>query len=165
MSREIIIQARLNKEVIYEDYVCGRDSTTNYMANLVIKYCQGHNTDDCELALNWGWGSTDYEHQTLAQIKERLSEYELQDKKEIDKTKSYAQDLRLARRNAQTVEAFDQFTKRIDDTEQWIEDNDFSRAASLKDMLTKAEDKLNARPAFVGDYEQLAKELVIIWSE
>ena len=35
MGREIIIEAKKGKKELYSDFVCGRESVTGYIANLV----------------------------------------------------------------------------------------------------------------------------------
>lgn len=139
MGREIIIQARYNDNVIYEDYVCGRDDATSYIANLVCNYCKEHNLDTNEITYDC---SSDTQTNNLEGVKKQLQGYLDKDTLEINKARSCLEDLKCARRNTTTVKNFDEFTERCEEVEQWIEDNDWSRAGSLIEMINLAKEKL-----------------------
>lgn len=167
MGREIIIQAKINGEVKYENYVCGRDSATEYIANLVNDYCNSHNLDTCEISYVVSHNNTyqcieSYYEDTkqLTIIKRHLEEYAQQDEKEIANAKEYLNDLKVARRNTTTAEEFDKFTSRIEDATQWVEDNDYSRARNLINIIELALKIINKfkSPIQVG-------VITIIWSE
>lgn len=178
MGREIIVQARHNDKVIYDDFVCGRDDATGYIASLVSDYCEKNNLDTCEISYNVN-SSKDMED--LFKVRESLEEYAKKDRREIDKAKTCLEDLGCARRNARTLNDFDEFSERYEETEQWIEENDYSRADIIIGMLDKASSELATEINLVKSSMQLRDtydfdefhrisvpgkfEIIIIWSE
>lgn len=142
MGREIIVQARYNGDTIYEDYVCGRDDATQYIATLVCNYCEKHNLDNNEITYDLAFSE---QMLNLNEVLKYLQEYKDKDIREIEKAKACLEDLKYARRNSSTIEEFDNFTERYEAVEQWIENNDWSRASSLIEMLTKARTELQSK--------------------
>lgn len=178
MGREIIIQARHNDKVIYEDFVCGRDDATSYIATLVSDYCEKNKLDTCEISYN---ANSSKDLDELHKVREILEDYAKKDKREIDKARTCLEDLSWARRNASTLNDFDEFSERYEQVEQWLEKNDYSRADSLIGMLDKASEELGSeinlvkasmqihnsfgRDDFYGVTVPGKFEIVIVWSE
>ena len=150
MGRELIVQVRdrQTKKVQYEDYICGRDDATNYIAQLVYNRratlpeinedSLGGTalSDRYSLIFNINNGA---EMKELANICSNLKEYADRDNAEIQKAKDTLEDLRAARRNCGIYEEFEKFSDAIDTTQQWLENEDYSRAGSLLDYLEDAQ--------------------------
>ena len=147
MGREIIVQIRdrsRNFQVMDEDYVCGRDDATTYIANLVYakrETLPNVNEDDLEgIELNNRYSlifdiNDKEQFHELSNICNNLKEYADKDNAEINKAKETLADLKIARRNCSIYEEFEKFSDAIDTTEEWLENEDYSRAGSLLDMI------------------------------
>lgn len=133
MGREIIIEAKKGRKELYSDYVCGRDSATSYIANLVYNSPNKKVRETGTLTFYPG-------DKKLNDIQFKIQEYADKDNFEIEKAKATIDDLKIARRNSRTAKDFTDFSEMIDNTYEWLEQEDFSRAQSILDMLTKAKD-------------------------
>lgn len=132
MGREIIIEAKKGRKELYSDFVCGRDSATGYIANLVYNSPNKKTRETYTLVFHLG-------DKELVNIKSELQEYADKDNFEIEKAKSTIEDLKIARRNSRTAKDFTDFSEMIDNTYEWLEQEGFSRAQSIIEMITKAE--------------------------
>ncbi len=178
MGREIIVQIRdrsRNFQVMDEDYVCGRNDATNYIANLV--YAKRENLPEADednlegidlsdrYSLIFDLSDREQFHE-LSDICNRLKEYADKDYAEIDKAKETLADLKIARRNCRIYEEFEKFSDAIDTTQEWLENEDYSRAGSLLDMISDCrrmienKDKPKSTLPSNGEYE-----IVIILSD
>ena len=162
MGREIIFEVQVDGERFYfEDegslYVCGRDDATEYMARL----CEY--TDKGILYLT----CSDYER--YLSIKEELKEYYDKDMFEIQKARDAIEDLREARRHALNSKIFSDFSDVMDNTYEWIEQNNWSRAGSMIEYLDKCYNKMLDLVNANTDEDRLAViekyKVAIIWSE
>ena len=135
MGREIIIEAKKGKKELYSDYVCGRDSATSYIANLVYNSPNKKVRETGTLTFYYG-------DKKLRDIKSKIQEYADKDNFEIEKAKATIDDLKIARRNSHTVKDFTEFSELIDDTYEWLEEEGSSTAQSILDMLAKSEDSI-----------------------
>ena len=135
MGREIVIEAKKGRKELYSDYVCGRDSATSYIADLVYN---SPNKKVCET----GTLTFYYGDKKLRDIKSKIQEYADKDNFEIEKAKSTIEDLKIARRNSHTVKDFTEFSELIDNTYEWLEEEGSSIAQSILVMLVKAEDSI-----------------------
>ena len=179
MGREIIFEVRENDKTIWplkgdDMYVCGRDDATTYVAQLIYDQIEkildankNLTTDDLQ--------DSDYEilltcndYDKYLQIKNNLQEYLDKDMKEIQKAKDTLEDLREARRHA-NYEDFFKFSESMDTTEEWIEDNGWSRAGDMIDYLDRCYnhmlDLVNADPNSDRDYIINKYKVAIILSE
>ena len=160
MGREIIFEVRKNNKVFWPENggeslcVCGRDSATTYLAQVIIDASKDEDEEPV-LFLT----SNDYDK--YFEIKSNLQEYYNKDMKEIKKAKDALEDLREARRHTTTIKDFEDFSNVMDETESWIEDNDYSSAGSLLEYLDICYNMLdNVNP---GDDEDI--KVAIILSE
>ena len=135
MGREIIIEAKKGRKELYSDYVCGRDSSTDYIANLVYNSSNKKVRETGTLTFYYG-------DKKLRDIKSKIREYADKDNFEIEKAKATIDDLKIARRNSHTVKDFTEFSELIDNTYEWLEEEGSSTAQSILDMLVKAEDSI-----------------------
>ena len=171
MGREMIFEVRDNNKPIWPDpndidaalYVCGRDDATNFLASYVNNHLPEDQDDDTEPVVLLRVDDKD-----LKYIKERLEEFADKDYKEIEKAKEALADLREARRHA-NYEDFFKFSESMDETRQWIEEESWSRADTMRTYLFDCEEKaldyINAdnspdREAVIDRYR-----IAIIWSE
>ena len=169
MGRELIVQVRdrQTKAVQYEDYVCGRDDATNYIAQLVYNRrdtlpeidedtLEGTELSD-RYSLIFNVDNED-DSKELANIRCNLKEYADRDNAEIQKAKDALEDLKVARRNCNIYEEFEKFSDAIDRTQEWLETEDYSRAGSLLEYLENAQ-----RLAF--NYNKFGSQIIIELSE
>lgn len=164
MGREIIFEVHDNKQCVWPDpnniedalYVCGRDDATSYVASL----CQ-NNEETLYLSCN--------DYQTYLKIKENLQEYYDKDMFEIQKANITMEDLREARRNCNVYDEFVKFSQAMDDTQDWIDNNNWSRAKNMLDCLNKCYDKMldlvNSDPSEDRQAVIERYKVAIIWSE
>ena len=156
MGREIIFEVRENNKPIWPDpndidaslFVCGRDDATTYIAQLIYNQIDEKLATDKNLTTD-DLEDSDYvilltcnDYNKYLQIKNNLQEYYNKDMKEIQKAKDALEDLREARRHTTTLEEFKNFSNVMDETENWIENNDWSRAGSLIEYLDKCYNKM-----------------------
>lgn len=141
MSREIIFEVRKDNKTVWPDssildslYVCGRDDATAYLAQLILDDNIEDNEDDT-LFLS-------YNDKRLDMIKKILTEYYHADLREIDKAEETLEALKEARRYS-SYEDFFKFSKSIEETQQWLNNNNYSRAESLIECLDKCINKVN----------------------
>lgn len=128
MGREISCEVRRkdSDERIwgsYEDqdmFVCGRDDATTFILSLADE------SGEIDYLPKMGW------------IDSSLAAYAAKDRGEINKAKQYLADMVCARKNARNYREFSSFNNPIENTEEWIRDNDWSRAESLVEMLNLA---------------------------
>lgn len=183
MGREIIFEVRDKGKAVWPDpnnidealYVCGRDDATEYMARLVQNKINDILDSNSEMtvdnlpdeAYSVLLSANDYNR--YLKIKENLKEYYDKDMFEINKAKETLSDLREARRHCTTYDEFVKFSEAMDDTHDWIEDNDWSRAGHLIECLDKCYDKMldlvnddpnEDRQSVIERYK-----VAIIWSE
>lgn len=165
MGREIIFEVRDTGKPVFPEgneplSVCGRDNATTYMAQLILD----SDTNDEEILY-----LTCNEYAFYEEIKDRLREYLKEDQHEIQKAKDALEDLREARRHTATLKDFEDFSNAMDGTEDWIKENNWSRAGDMIEYLDKCyskmldlvtEDKNEDRPYVINRYK-----VAIIWSE
>ena len=118
-----------------QEWVCGRDNATTYIASLVDR--DEEVEDGCCVDIT--------RENAFESARESLMEYYDQDKREIDKAKRELNDLLTARRNARDYKEFCSFGQAIEDTEDWLASEDFSRAGSLVAMMDHARAALKDR--------------------
>ena len=135
MGREIVIEAKKGRKELYSDYVCGRDSATSYIADLVYNSPNKKVRETGTLTFYYG-------DKKLRDIKSKIQEYADKDNFEIEKAKATIDDLKIARRNSHTVKDFTEFSELIDNTYEWLEEEGSSIAQSILVMLVKAEDSI-----------------------
>lgn len=170
MGREIIFEVRENNKPIWPDpddidaalFVCGRDDATTYIAQLI------YNQIDEKLDADKNLTTDDLEHSDYTilltcndydkylQIKNNLQEYYDKDMKEIQKAKDALEDLREARRHTTTLKDFEDFSNVMEETEIWIENNDYSRAGSLIEYLDKCYNRMLDYVTLDGDDDREA---------
>lgn len=143
MGRELIVQLRKDKEILFDDYVCGRDDATNYIAQLIYDKQKDRKEpeDSDEEAIQFYYSlqfklCTDYK--LLSSLRETLADYAAKDNEEISKANETLCDLRIARRNTHTLKDFNDFTEAIQTAQMWIDEDSFSRAQILLDLIDKA---------------------------
>ena len=158
MGREIIVEARVvdNKtkspRTIWEDYVCGRDDATGYIAMVINNKVQNGSEpepDDNASEEEWSeYYSVSFDFYSasdmiaLNDVIDNLQGYADTDNNEIQKAKDELDDLRAARRNATNIEDFCSFGEEIERVRNWIETEDYSRAEMLVSMIKVALKKL-----------------------
>ena len=129
-------------------FVCGRDDATTYIAQLVcdqinekLKADKNLTTDDLQDS-DYAILLTCNDYNKYLEIKRNLKEYYYKDMKEIQKAKDTLEDLKEARRHTTTIKDFEDFTASMEETEDWIERNDYSRAGSLIECLDKCYNRM-----------------------
>lgn len=144
MGRELVFKLRRieNSEssIECEDYVCGRDDCTNYIAQQILDdgddYSLVYKLDDKQDCLK------------LSNLLGMISDYAAEDSHEILKAQNALDDLREARRHCSLYEEFVKFSDAIDNTEQWLHEESYSRANNIYNILTtfrqKAEDEFGS---------------------
>lgn len=159
MGREIIVSLRKDKKVVYEDYVCGRDGATNYIAQLVynkvnefkgdIDTLSDEETDKLYSLIY----KLNLENENLisSQIIEPLQEYKDEDYKEINKAKNELSALDEARRHCGVYDEFVKFTNAMEQVQEWLDSEDYSRAGSLLEIIDKCRKIVEQRG--YSDYE------------
>lgn len=168
MGREIIFEVRKNDKVFWPDdseetlFVCGRDIATSYIAQLI------YNQIDEKLDANKNLTTDDLQdddyvlfltcndYPKYLGIKRDLQEYYDRDMKEIQKAKDTLEDLREARRHTATLKDFEDFSNSMDETESWIENNDYSRAGDLIEYLDKCYNRMLDYVNLDGDEDREA---------
>ena len=119
-----------------EDFVCGRDDATNFIAMLA----SDDEKDDWAIPIGRD------PKQRLYILKE-LRAYAKKDEREVDKAKREKRDLLAARRCATKFEDFASFSAAIEETEQWLEENEsWSRAQALIDMIDVSVEEFSSHP-------------------
>ena len=178
MGREIIVQIRdrsRNFQVMDEDYVCGRDDATSYIAQLVynkrddLPDIDEDNLEGRELSdrysLIFDISNKEQFHE-LSDICNRLKEYADKDYAEINRVKNLLEDLRLARRNCSVYEEFAKFSDAMDEAQTWLDNEDYSRAGSLLDMINDCRRMIENQNTPESSLPSNGKyEIVIILSE
>ena len=144
MGRELVFKLRRieNSEstIECEDYVCGRDDCTNYIAQQILD-----DGDDYSLVYK-----LDDKHDCLklSNLMDVIREYSAKDYKEITKAENTLEDLREARRHCSLYDEFVKFSDAIDNTQQWLDEESYSRANHIYTILTtfrqKAEDEFDS---------------------
>lgn len=144
MGRELVFKLRRieNSEATIEceDYVCGRDDCTNYIAQQILDdgddYSLVYKLEDKQDCLK------------LSNFLGMISDYAAEDSHEIMKAQNALEDLREARRHCSLYEEFVKFSDAIDNTEQWLHEESYSRANNIYSILTtfrqKAEDEFGS---------------------
>lgn len=160
MGREIIIEGYChNKKIDFspEDlYVCGRDDATTFIANYVIN--NQKNDDDCYVDL---YLHKDEDYKKYKYICNELEDYKKKDYKEIDKAHQTLNQLLLAQSHA-NYEDFFKFQHSIEETQNWIETESYSRAEDLLRYMRIVEYCIMKEQGKCADD---AYYLRIIWSE
>jgi len=168
MGREIIFEVRKNDKVFWPDdseetlYVCGRDDATTYIAQLICNQVNKKLDANKNLTID-DLQDDDYvlfltcnDYPKYIEIKRDLKAYYDKDMREIQKAKDALEDLREARRHTATIKDFQDFSNAMDETESWIEDNDYSRAGSLIDCLDKCYNRMLDYVNLDGDEDREA---------
>ena len=170
MGREIIFEVQVDGKTYWPDhndtdaalYVCGRDSATSYIAQLIYNQIdekldadKNLTTDDLQ-ASDYALFLTCNDYKKYIEIKNNLKEYYNKDMREIQKAKDTLEDLREARRHTATLKDFEEFSNVMDETEDWIERNDYSRAGSLIECLDKCYDRMLDYVNLDGDEDREA---------
>ena len=144
MGRELVFKLRRieNSEssIECEDYVCGRDDCTNYIAQQILDdgddYSLVYKLDDKEDCLK------------LSNLLGMISDYAAEDSREIMKAQDALEDLREARRHCSLYDEFVKFSDAIDNTQRWLDEESYSRANNIYNILTtfrqKAEDEFGS---------------------
>ena len=144
MGRELVFKLRRienpESSIECEDYVCGRDGCTNYIAQQILDdgddYSLVYKLDDKQDCLK------------LSNLLGMISDYAAEDSREIMKAQNALEDLREARRHCSLYEEFVKFSDAIDNTQQWLDQESYSRAAhiysTLKTFRQKAEDEFDS---------------------
>ena len=144
MGRELVFKLRRiensESDIECEDYVCGRDDCTNYIAQQILDdgddYSLVYKLDDKQDCLK------------LSNLLGMISDYAAEDSHEILKAQNALEDLREARRHCSLYEEFVKFSDAIDNTEQWLHEESYSRANNIYNILTtfrqKAEDEFGS---------------------
>lgn len=169
MGREIIFEVRKDNKVVWPEeghdlYVCGRDSATEYMALTVDNDSVEEDNVGNVLLLN-------HKDARYYRIREQLLEYYDRDLVEIQKAKDTLDDLREARRHANYSD-FMKFSESMENTQEWLDDNDYSRAGTMIEYLDLCFDKLeyfidsDVQDGII-DKQRNAQhyQVAIIWSE
>lgn len=140
MGREIYCKLydRKNNNVLFEDadlYVCGRDACTNYLAELAYKNTKTE--EDCPyISVSLDAENVKDGDILFADLCEKIQKYADADWREIDKVAAYRDDAREARKQA-NFEDFRKFSGLIAEAEEWLEENSWSRADAVRDMLNQ----------------------------
>ena len=144
MGRELVFKLRRieNSEssIECEDYVCGRDDCTNYIAQQILDdgddYSLVYKLEDKQDCLK------------LSNLMDVIWEYSAKDYKEITKAENTLEDLREARRHCSLYDEFVKFSDAIDNTQRWLDEESYSRANNIYNILTtfrqKAEDEFGS---------------------
>lgn len=159
MGREILIKLKKvdksGSRIDCEDFVCGRDDATNYIAQQV--YNKRENLPDVDEDNLEGEALSDRysliynlndskDWLALSDLCNVIAEYAYRDSLEIRKAKDALEDLREARRHCSVYDEFMKFSEAMDNTQQWIDDEGFSRAAKINSVIStyreKADDNL-----------------------
>ena len=140
MGREIYCQLRKDGQTwenpawdsasAAELFVCGRDDATNFVAM--------HAGEDCEICLS--------DPEEMRVVVRELRSYAKKDTDEIDRAKGYLRELKAARRNARNLEEFESFNPEIERSEECIQEESWSRAKSVIDMINTALSVKKAHP-------------------
>lgn len=150
MGRQLTFKLRKiensNSTIECEDYVVGRDDSTNYIAQEVLD--EGgddevlvYKLDDKQDCLK------------LSNLVDMISEYSAKDQCEIMKAKNYLEDLREARRHCSLYDEFIKFSDAMDGTQQWLDDESYSRASHIYNILTTFRHKADDEFGSNGKYE------------
>ena len=143
MGLEISIELRREgRDPIQIGYVCGRDEATLYVANL----CDNEVKEGDEEAIPTILLPIVHPHaeteanarKTAHEILDELSGYAAADELEVQKAELELKSLLETRKNCVTFEAYHGFADAIDGTRDWLRNNKYSRAASLRDDLARA---------------------------
>lgn len=102
-----------------EGWVCGRDSATNYI-------CLCTDRSGVYACLEGG---------NLKRIQEEIQEYAQKDRDEIRRVKSRLEGLLAARKNARNYAEFSSFDEPIDECQEWLKQESFSRAEALLALI------------------------------
>lgn len=151
MGREIIFEVRDKEKCIWPNpdkideslYVCGRDDATDYIAQLVHNKIDGILESNKKITIDnlpedsYTILLTCKDYDKYLQIQSELESYYKADQFEIDKAKEALTDLREARRHCCIYDEFIKFSEAMDDTYNWIKNNDSSRAGDMKKYLNK----------------------------
>lgn len=144
MGRELVFKLRRiensESDIECEDYVCGRDDCTNYIAQQILDegddYSLVYKLDDKQDCLK------------LSNLLGMISDYAAEDSHEILKAQNTLEDLREARRHCSLYDEFVKFSDAIDNVQQWLDEESYSRAAyiytTLKTFRQKAEDEFGS---------------------
>ena len=154
MSLEISVRAESGDKVLYEDFLCGRDNATLFLAHMVEA---AHEDDDepdweavddevldsCSLIYNVDDAE---DMRKLEWVLSELRGYAEADMREVRKAEEELEDLRAARRNARTIENFCGFSDDLERTRDWLEHESFSRASALIGYITAAREAAKSAP-------------------
>lgn len=130
MGRELIVQAikKDNTEPLYQDYICGRNETTDYIADMIYNKVKEDKTDLYEISFK-------ISDNKLTDIKTYLTELRGNDEKTHQRELDLIEDIRLARQKA-NYEDFINFTEYLDDLYQDL-DSYCSKATILLEIIDK----------------------------
>jgi len=147
MGREIIIKgvAIKGKDKIefFDDYTCGRDEATNfvqqyynnnwtapegYTEEQIDKFNDFERADYFSIHFNL---TDDKEYDALYKFMEQVCEYADKDEKEIEKAYAELDSLKEAKKRCNSYRSYQKFNEAIEETEQWLEDEDYSRAKNI----------------------------------
>lgn len=103
-----------------EKWICGFDEATNLVA---------HRANEHGYLLLEG---TDLEY-----LRKELESKRAHDQQEVLEHQKYLQDLCVARKNARNYKEFSSFDEPIEEYKRWLEENSWSRAASLLDLINE----------------------------
>ena len=153
MGREIIVSLKRENRLEYEDFVCGRDDATNYIAQLVYNKVNEFKGDtdtlsDEEITKLYSLiYKLDLENENLIskQIIEPLQEYKDKDYKEINKAKNELSALDEARRHCGIYDEYMKFTNAMEQVQEWLDEEDYSRAGSILDAIYKCREIVEQR--------------------
>ena len=153
MGREIIVSLKRDSKLVYEDFVCGRDNATTYIAQLVYdkvnEFKGDRNTlSDEEITKLYSLiYKLDLKNSDLIsnQIIEPLQEYKDKDYKEINKAKNELSALDEARRHCNVYDEYIKFTNAMEQVQEWLDEEDYSRAGSLLDAIYKCREIVEQR--------------------
>lgn len=102
-----------------EGWVCGRDSTTNYI-------CLHTDNSGVYVCLK---------EKNLENIREKVQEDAQEDRDEIRRVKFRLEGLFAARKNARNYAEFSSFDEPIDACQEWLKQESFSRAEALLALI------------------------------
>lgn len=147
MGREIIIKgvAIKGKDKIefFDNYTCGRDGATSfvqqyynnnwtapkgYTEEQIDSFNEFERADYFSIHFNL---TDDKDYNALHQFMEQVCEYADKDEKEIEKAYEELESLKEAKKNCKSYSSYQKFNEAIENVEQWIEDEDYSRAKNI----------------------------------
>lgn len=147
MGREITIKgvAIKGKDKIefFDNYTCGRDAATNfvqqyynnnwtepkgYTEEQIDNFNEFERADYFSIHFNL---TDDKDYDALHKLMEQVCEYADKDEREIEKAYEELESLKEAKRNCKSYSSYQKFNEAIENVEQWIEDENYSRAKNI----------------------------------